>query len=100
MSDRRHAIAPVAILLVDAVNAAGERGLDWKQVSAVLDEARGELGLPIPKSRSVRCRTAYRWMDALEQSGRYEQVGDMRPGTPPGKTRKRIRRIRAGQEAA
>lgn len=75
-----------AVLVADAVNKSGSRGMDWEAIASALDEWHAAAGLA--KTKEGRRRTAYRAMDALESTLLYECIGDGRHSW----NKKRVRR--------
>ena len=77
-----------AVLLVDAVDATGDRGIDFEQLASAMHDFRLMSGRTLGTER-VR-RQVYRLMDALEASGSFEVLDKSN-----GKARQRVRRIRS-----
>ena len=73
-----------AIVLVDAINESGTRGLDVHDLGRVIGPLR-QAGGRADTERALKVCT-YRWMDALECSGVFEYEDQRKP--------RRLRRIR------
>lgn len=73
-----------AIVIVDAINESGTRGLDVHDLARVIRPLR-QAGGRVDTERALKVCT-YRWMDALECSGVFEYEDERKP--------RRLRRIR------